>query len=188
VRKTRYIAQAGVIAAVYGTLTMLTIAFGGQLAVGPIQLRLSEAFTVVAVFTPAAIPGLTIGSVVANTFGWMSTGNPFGLLDVVFGSLGTMLGAVWTWHFRKTTWLALLGPVLSNALIVPAYLPLFLKGFGVTEIPLLGLSLNGQWLPLYLVFAASVAIGEAAVMFILGWPLLIALRRMGLAERFGEAG
>jgi hypothetical protein len=46
--------------------------------------------------------------------------------------------------------------------------------------------LTGQWLPLYLAFGLSVAIGEAIVVFILGWPLLIALRRLGLAERLGE--
>jgi uncharacterized membrane protein len=185
VRKTRYIAQAGVIAALYGALTWLTLAYGGMLAWGPVQLRVSEAATVLAVFTPAAIPGLTIGSIVANLLNpgavW-----PLSMLDVVLGSLGTLLGAIWMWRFRKTTWLALLGPVITNALIIPLYLPVLLKGFGLTEVPLLGLSLSGQWLPLYLAFGLSVAIGEAIVVFILGWPLLIALRRLGLAERLGE--
>lgn len=186
-RRTRYIAQAGVIAAVYGALTWLTLAFGGILAWGPVQFRVSEAATVLAVLTPAAIPGLTIGSIVANLLN-PSAVWPLSMLDVVFGSLGTLLGAVWTWRFRKTTWLALLGPVVTNALIVPAYLPVLLKGFGLTEVPLLGLSLSGQWLPLYLVFAASVALGEAAVVYLLGWPLLVALRRLGLADRLGGRG
>jgi len=56
--RTRYIAQAGVIAAVYCTLTLLTMQFFQGLAWGPIQLRISEAFTVIAMFTPAAVPGL----------------------------------------------------------------------------------------------------------------------------------
>ena len=185
--RTRYIAQAGVIAAVYGGLTWLTLAFGGVLAWGPVQFRVSEAATVLAVLTPAAIPGLTIGSIVANLLN-PSAVLPISLLDVVFGSLATLLGAVWTWRFRGTTWLALLGPVVTNALIVPAYLPLLLKGFGLTEVPLLGLSLSGQWLPLYLVFAVSVAVGEAAVVYGLGWPLLVALRGLGLADRLGGRG
>ena len=173
------------IAAVYGALTILTIQFLGGLAWGPIQLRLSEAVTVVAFFTPAAIPGLTIGSVVANLYAFATTGNPLSLFDVVLGSVGTMLGAWWTWRFRSTTWLGLLGPVVTNSLIVPLYLPLLLRSFGLTEVPGLGLSLSGNWLPLYGALVASVAIGEAVVMYGLGLPLLIALRRLGLAGQLG---
>jgi hypothetical protein len=85
VSRTRYIAQAGVIAAVYGSLTWLTLAFGGVLAWGPIQFRVSEAATVLAMFTPAAIPGLAIGSVVANLFNPQALW-PFATLDVVLGT------------------------------------------------------------------------------------------------------
>jgi uncharacterized membrane protein len=183
--RTRYVAQAGVIAAVYCFFTVMTIVFLQGAAWGPIQFRVSEAFTVLAFFTPAAIPGLTIGSVIANGYNFVSTGNVFFLLDVVFGSLGTLLGAWWTWHFRRTLLLGLLGPVISNALIVPAYLPTLLKSFGLTQVPLLGLSLDAYWLPLYLGLVTSVAIGEAAVLFLLGLPLLIALRRLGIADQFG---
>jgi hypothetical protein len=65
-------------------------------------------------------------------------------------------------------------------------LPLLLRSFGLTEIPLFGLSLSGSWLPLYLSLVVSVAIGEAAVMYGLGLPLLIALRRLGLADQLGD--
>jgi uncharacterized membrane protein len=185
VSRARYIAQAGVIAAVYGALTMLTIQFLQGLAWGPVQFRISEAFTVVAFFTPAAVPGLALGSVAANLYAFMTTGNPVQLLDVVFGSLGTLLGAWWTWRFRKVVWLGLLGPVMTNALIVPAYLPVMLRSFGLTNVPILGISLQSSWLPLYLVFAVSIAIGEAVVIYGLGWPLLAALRKLGLAELAG---
>jgi len=183
--RTRYIAQAGVIAAVYGALTILTVQFLQGLAWGPVQFRISEAFTVVAFFTPAAVPGLAIGSVVANLYSFMTSGNPVALFDVVLGSLGTLLGAMWTWKFRKTAWLGLLGPVVTNALIVPTYLPLLLKSFGITEVPLLGISLAGSWPLLYAVFAVSIALGQAVVVYGLGWPLLAALRRLGLAELIG---
>jgi len=185
VKRTRLIAQAGMIAAVYGALTMLSIQFLGFLAWGPVQLRVSEALTVVGMLTPAAIPGLTLGSIAANLYFFATGGNPVALFDVVFGSLGTLLGAVWMWRWRKVTWLALLGPVVANALIVPAYLPVLLKSFGLTEVPLLGISLDTGWLPLYLIFALSVAIGQAIVVYGLGLPLLVAFRRIGLVERFG---
>lgn len=174
------------IAAVYGALTLVTVQFLGLWSWGPVQLRVSEAVTVLAFFTPAAIPGLTLGSVVANLYAFASTGNPLALLDVVFGSLGTLLGAWWTWRFRSSAALGLLGPVLSNALIVPAYLPVVLKGLGFYTIPILGVDLEGKWLPMYLFMVVSVAVGQAIVMYGLGLPLLLALRRLGLQDMLGR--
>ena len=187
--KARFIAQAGVIAAVYGGLTWLTLAFGGVLAWGPVQFRVSEAATVLAMFTPAAIPGLTVGSVVANLFN-PSAVWPFSALDVVLGSLGTLLGALWTWRFRGRTWLALLGPVVANALIVAAYLPILLRGIdkllGLPLVPVLGVSLQGAWLPLYAVLVLTIGAGQAVVVYGLGLPLLVALRKSEIATRLGE--
>ena len=183
--RSRTIAQAGMIAAVYGAVTLVTVQFLGFFAWGPIQLRVSEAVTVLAFFTPAAIPGLALGSVVANLYAFASTGSPLALLDVVFGSLGTLLGALWTWRFRTNTVLGLLGPVLANALIVPLYLPLLVKGLGLYKIPLLGVDFEGSWLPMYLFGFVTVAVGQAIVMYGLGLPLLAALRRLGLADLLG---
>lgn len=191
--RTRYIAQAGVIAAVYAALTLLTMQFLQGLAWGPIQLRVSEAFTVVAMFTPAAVPGLTIGSILANAFNpgalW-----PFSGLDVVLGSLGTLLGAVWMRRFRTRVPLALAGPVVTNALIVPAYLPTLLSAFGADiadgfyTIPILGVHLSGSWVAMYLFGVVAVALGQAIVIYVLGWPLLAALKRSGLAGVIGTEG
>lgn len=176
--RTRYVAQAGVIAAVYAGLTMLWMQVAGVLAIGPVQLRVSEAFTVVAFLTPAAVPGLALGSVVANLYTFVATGSPLALLDVVFGSLGTLLGAMWTWRFRTKTALGLAGPVVCNALIVAAYLPWLLKGLGLYKVPLLGVDLEGQWLPMYLFGVVAVGLGQAVVMYVLGLPLYWALRRL----------
>lgn len=180
-RRSRYISQAGVIAAVYAALSFLAIEFGGVLAIGPIQFRVSEAFTVIAVFTPAAIPGLWLGAAVANLTS-VATFGALGMLDVLFGSLGSLLGAAWTWRFRKRIGVALLGPVIFNALIVPAYLPVMLKTTGLYNLNILGIQLSNYWLAAYLFGVVSVGVGEAVVVYGIGWPLVIAFRRLGLGD------
>jgi hypothetical protein len=93
---------------------------------------------------------------------------------------------MWMWRFRSNTGLGLLGPVLCNALIVPAYLPLLVKGLGLYKIPLLGVDFEGRWLAMYLFGFVTVAIGQAIVMYGLGLPLLLALRRLGLQDLLGD--
>jgi len=187
VNRSRYIAQAGVIAAGYAALTFLALQIPGGLGWGLVQLRLSEAVTVLPILTRAAVPGLWLGAVAANLT-LVSQVGPIALLDVVFGSLGTLLGALWTRRFRENVPLALLGPVIANALIVPAYLPIVLKGAGLYKVPLLGVDLEGQWLAAYLFGVVSVAIGQAVVVYGLGWPLLVALRRSGIARYLDDTG
>ena len=119
---TQKIAFGGVIAALYVVLTLIANAFG--LASGAIQVRISEALTILPVFTTSAIPGLTVGCVLAN----LITGcAPW---DVVFGSLATLLGAVGTWLLRKKPLLAWLPPVISNMAIIPIVLQ---KVYGVPD-------------------------------------------------------
>ena len=116
------IAIGGVIAALYVVLTMVAAAFG--LASGAIQVRLSEALTILPVLTPAAVPGLTVGCILAN----IVTGClPW---DVVFGSLATLIGAVGTRLLRKNPYIAWIPPVVSNMVIVPIVLQ---KVYGVED-------------------------------------------------------
>lgn len=179
---TRDIARAGVIAATYAALTVVTIEFLGFLAYGPMQFRISEAVTVVACLTPAAIPGLWLGAFLANAI-MLSQVGVLGLFDVVFGSLASLLGAMWTWHYRKRPVLALAGPVLTNALIVPAYLPLMLSGatgIDFYRIASLGLDASGSWWSMYLFGVVFVGFGEAVVVYLVGLPLLLVLRRLGV--------
>ena len=104
----------GVIAALYVVLTLVANAFG--LASGAIQVRISEALTILPVFTAAAIPGLTVGCVLAN----LITGClPW---DIVFGSLATLIGAAGTRLLRKKPLLAWIPPVISNMAIIPVVL------------------------------------------------------------------
>lgn len=179
--RTRFIARAGMIAAIYAALTVLTMYLPFNLGWGLVQFRVSEALTVVACFTPAAIPGLTLGSAIANALNPAATW-PLSFLDVVFGSLATAIGALWTWRFRANRPLALGGPVVANALVVPAYLPIILAGLGLYQVPFLGISLEGAWLPMYAFGVVAVGIGEAAVVYGLGWPLLKALEKFGMGE------
>jgi len=178
-KRTSYIVQAGVIAALSGALSIFAIQVLSYLSWGPIQFRISEALTVLALFTPAAIPGLTIGTLIANLTN-LGVAGPFGWFDVVFGSGATLLGALWTWKFRARPKFALLGPVLANALVVPAYLPIILKGLGLYKIPLLNINLEGHYLAMYLFGFITVGFGEAVVVYGLGLPLRLALKRSGV--------
>ena len=105
----RSIALSAVIAAVYTALTMSL----PMLSYGPVQLRFSEALTVLPFFLPEAVPGLFLGCVIANLF------SPFGIADVIFGSIATLLAALWTSKL-KNPWFAPLPPVISNAVIIGA--------------------------------------------------------------------
>ena len=114
-KRVRFITYSAIIAALYVILTGLSAVL--HLASGPIQIRLAEALTVLPVFTPTAIPGLFLGCVLANFL----TGSL--IWDVVFGSLATLIGAVGTYFLRKKSkYLAVLPPIVSNMLIVPAVL------------------------------------------------------------------
>lgn len=107
----RGMVYASAIAAIYVVLTLVSAAAG--LSGGVIQFRLSEALTVLPVFTGAAVPGLFIGCAIAN----LVTGAlPW---DVAIGSLATLIGAYLTYRFRNRPKLAPVFPILSNGLIVP---------------------------------------------------------------------
>ena len=119
---TLKLANAGMIAALYVALTYIANLFG--LASGAIQVRLSEALTILPVFTASAIPGLTIGCVLAN----LLTG--CAAWDVVFGSVATLIGAVGTRLLKDKPLLAWIPPVVSNMAIVPIIL---IKVYGVPD-------------------------------------------------------
>ena len=113
-KKTRFICQSAVIAALYVVLTYLAHLVG--LDSGVIQVRFSEALCALAIFTPAAIPGLFVGCILANLLARCE------VLDIIFGSLATLIGAVGTYLLRKYPIPALLPPIISNMLIVPLVL------------------------------------------------------------------
>lgn len=119
-----YLAQAGMIAAIYAALTYLAMAL--NLAYGSIQFRFSEALTILPIFTPAAVPGLAIGCLIGNL------ASPYPL-DLVFGTAASLIAALLTRAVRKVRIknvpvLAPLPPVLVNAIIVGLQITLFTPG------------------------------------------------------------
>ena len=135
-KKAYYITQAAVIAALYVVLTMFINAF--NLANGAIQVRISEALTILPYFTPAAIPGLFVGCLLSNFL----TGAAIWV--IVFGSIATLLGAIGTYLLRKWKWCAPIPPILANTIIIPfvltyAYglpggIPFFMLTIGAGEV------------------------------------------------------
>ena len=107
--KTRNLVFSALIAAIYVVLTLLL----RPISYGPIQFRVSEALCVLPYFTPAAIPGVFIGCLISNLLGGAV------LMDIVFGSLATLIGAIGSWLLRRNRWLVSLPPILSNTLIIP---------------------------------------------------------------------
>lgn len=148
-RAVRFITQAAVIAAMYAALTIL-LSFASS---GLMQVRVAEALTVLPAFTPAAIPGLFVGCIVANIF----AGN--GAIDIVFGSLATLIAAFLSYKMPKR-WLVPLPPVVVNGIVV---------GFVLNYV------LNA---PL-LVAMGMVALGQSIACYGLGYPLMLLLERHG---------
>ena len=142
----RSLCLSAVIAALYAALTLLL----APISYGPIQLRLSEALTVLPILLPQAVPGLFVGCLIANLYTGMLT-------DILFGSLATLLAAIGTYLLRKKPVLAAACPVVSNGVIVGL---------------VLSLSFN---LPVALTMA-EVAIGEIGAV-LLGMLLLSGMKR-----------
>lgn len=143
--------QAAMIAALYVVLTIIANALG--IASQAIQVRFSEALTILPYFTPAAIWGLFVGCILANFL----TGAA--IPDVIFGSLATLIGAFFTYRLRKHKWLAPIPPIISNAVMIP---PVLLFAYGIR--------------PLWFSFI-TVTVGEIISCGILGMLLLFTLEK-----------
>jgi uncharacterized membrane protein len=146
----RFITQAAIIAALYAALTIVL----APISFGPVQFRVSEALTVLPAFTSAAIPGLTIGCLIANTYSIMIIG-PTAILDLIFGTIATLLAALLSYKMPKR-YLVPLPPIVVNGIIIGLVLHYVLK------VPLVATM-------------ASVAFGEAIVCYALGYPLMLML-------------
>lgn len=155
-KKIRFLTTAAVIAALYAALTYV-FAFMSYL---PGQLRIAEILTVLPFYTPAAIPGLAIGCVLANI------ASPLGPIDMVVGGSASLLAAILTRILPKK--LAPIPPIVCNAVIV-------------------GIELQIVYHTPFIINMAQVALGEAIVCLIGGYALMFALDKTG-GRIFGEDG
>ena len=154
-KKVTFIVQAAVIAALYVVLTFVANALG--LASHTIQVRFSEALCILPVFTPAAIPGLWIGCLLAN----LLTGAV--IYDVIFGSIATLLAAVCTYLLRNHKIACTFPPVIFNMIIVPFVL---VYAYGIPAVYFHGVNVT---IPFN---AMTVGIGEVISVCVLGSILM----------------
>ena len=144
-KNTKYLVQAAVIAAIYSALTILLM----PLSYGVMQVRIAEALTILPAFTPAAIPGLFVGCLVANMVG------PYGVMDMVCGSTATLLAALGSYRLRNRPNLVPLPPIIFNGLVIGSML------YYAYSVPVS--------LPACILW---VALGEALACYGLGLPLI----------------
>ncbi|MBR6486430.1 MAG: QueT transporter family protein [Lachnospiraceae bacterium] len=152
-KAARYVTQGALIAALYVALTLVF----APISFGAMQVRIAEALTILPLFTPAAIPGLFVGCLIANIMGGAV------IWDVIFGSLATLIGAVVGYFLRKNRWLVPIPAVVSNSVIVPLVLKYA----------------YGMDMPIYLL-VIYIAAGEIAGCYLLGELLAAALLKRGV--------
>lgn len=149
-KKVLFLVHAAAIAAIYVVLTLVFAPF----SFGEIQVRISEALTILPYFTPAAIPGLFVGCLIGNTVGGAIP------IDIICGSIATLIGALITYALRRHRMLAPVGPIAANTVIVP-----FVLRYGYS-------------IPLPIPFMMlTVGIGEVISCAVIGMIVLTALER-----------
>lgn len=151
---TKALTRAGVIAALYAAVTLLL----APISFGPMQLRVSEAMTLLPVLWAEAVPGLFVGCFIANLIGG------YGIVDAVVGGIATLVAALLTRALRGKRAVAALPPVLVNAVAIGLLLHV------VADAPL--------WLTM-----VYIGVGQALACYALGLPLLSVLCKTGLAQR-----
>lgn len=144
---TKYLTRGALIAGLYVIITYLL----SPVSFGPLQFRAAEALTVLPILFPEAIPALFLGVLLSNIIGGL------GMVDIIGGSLVTLLAAYGTYHFRGT-FLAYLSPIILNGFLISIYLHLLF------EIP-------------YWVTVVQISISEAVVVLFLGYPLIQVLKK-----------
>lgn len=164
-KRIRFIVFNGIIAALYVVLTY----FLAPISYGPVQARISEVITVFPIFSGATIPGVALGCLISNLI------NPdnLGPVDIIGGTLATVIAGVFSFLIgKKNKWLGIIPPVIANGLIVGGYLPFLLVDPGST--------VSVQTVLLTML---SVAGGEAAVMVVLGLPLVTVIEKTDLKKK-----
>ena len=163
---TRQITAAALIGGIYVALSYFGNIFG--LTYGPVQFRFSEALTVLPFLNPLATWGLFVGCVLSNIL------SPYGLLDLIFGSLATLLAGLLTARCTSR-WLAPLPPVVCNGILVGGLISYQEVGF------------TAAFPGTFLFNCSTVALGELVVCYVLGLPLLALMARTKALGAAGQA-
>ncbi len=163
-KKILHLAQGAMIAAIYAAATYLSAVFG--IAYGGIQFRLSEALTVLSLFTPAAIPGLTVGCIIGNI------ASPLGIWDILLGSAATLLSSFCARKLRNIKigslpLLSVIMPVIFNAIIIGSEISILVPS-------------GKSGFTAFLISALQVGAGELTVCILGGIPLYYALRKANI--------
>jgi len=156
----RNLTYAAVIAALYVVLTMMPGL--AEIGYGAVQFRVSEALCALALITPYAGIGLSVGCLISNII------SPFGVIDMIFGTLATVIAVFAMYRLCGKPLLALAIPAIANGLIVGALIT-----FGET---------NGFPMGVLLFNMGTVALGELVVCYLLGWPLYKITQRTGMLK------
>lgn len=164
-QKIEFIITGALIAAAYAGLTYLSNVF--NLAYGPIQLRVSEILTILPVFTPAAIPGLTLGCFIANI-------GSFNVADLLFGTLATLAAAILTYFLKDIKWrgvpyIALFPPVIVNAVVIGFEIALFYLG----KFTFWGFVISG----------IEVGLGQLIICYAFGVPFYLVVKKYKIFSR-----
>lgn len=150
---TKKITRGALIAGLYIVITY----FLAPISFGPLQFRAAEALTVLPILFPEAVPALFIGVLLANIFGGL------GLVDIIGGSLVTLLAAYVTYRYRHNI-IAYLSPIIFNGFLISIYLHILFA------------------LPYWLT-VLQILISQTMVVFLLGYPLIYYLKKRGLATK-----
>ena len=171
----REIAVCAMIAAVY---TALCIALA-PISYGPVQVRVAEALTLTAVFSPICVWGVAVGCALSNIIGFMLGVNILGFLDILFGTAATLIAAIFSYQLRNIRVrglpvLSALPPVIVNALVIGLELTYMIEGTFLGKT----FALN----------AAYVGAGQFVACFMLGLPLVYLLEKAGIPQKYFGAG
>ena len=167
----RKISFAGVIAALYVAMVLA----GAMVSFGPLQFRFAEVLTVMPFFFPIAVPGLFVGCLIANMF------SPYGLIDVVVGSLASLMAGLCTMKIGLVCnrervgvkLLACLPPVIFNAIMIGAMIAWLIVGNFTSY----------AFLSAFIAYAGYVGLGQFGVLYLLGMPLMVYMTKSGMYNR-----
>lgn len=160
--------KVALIAAIYSTVSLVLAPF----SFGNIQVRVAEGLTLLPLLSPLPILGLTLGCFITNFIGVLMGANILGMMDVFIGTFATLIAAVLTYYFRNIKikgfpFLSTLMPIVINAIIIGAELAyVFAPAFTFTY---------------FLIFALEVGIGQSIAVYLVGLPILNALKKRNIS-------